>query len=291
MKSPLQCPVCNCNKIVNNGFNSGKQIYKCKDCDTQFVENPANKIISKSTKEMKSPLQCPSCNCNKIVKNGSNASGKQKYKCKDCGTQFVENPANKIISESAKSLIEDLLLEKIPLAGIVRVAKVSKRWLQNYVNNKYENIPQVVNVSEQKKGKLTIECDEMWSFVEMKSNKQWIWLAKNIETKEIVGVYVGSRDKEGAQGLWDSLPGVYRQCAVSYTDFWAAYKEIFPACRHIQVEKGSGKTNSIENFNCIMRQRISRIVRKTLSFSKKLTNHIGAIWNFIHHYNASLNIQ
>ncbi|MEM8716966.1 MAG: IS1 family transposase, partial [Cyanobacteria bacterium P01_G01_bin.4] len=27
---------------------------------------------------------------------------------------------------------------------------------------------------------------------------------------------------------------------------------------------------------------------KTLSFSKKLENHIGAIWMFVHHYNASL---
>lgn len=293
MKSPLQCPGCNCSKnIVTSGFYSSNQKFKCKECGVQFVENPEYKIISKSTKDMKSPLQCPVCNCNSnIVKNGSNSSGKQKYKCKNCGSQFVENPANKIISKSTKDMIEYLLLEKIPLAGIVRVAKVSKRRLQNYVNNKYENIVQVVNVNEQKKGKLTIECDEMWSFVERKSNKQWIWLAKNIETKEIVGVYVGSRDKEGAQGLWDSLPGVYRQCAVSYTDFWAAYEEIFPACRHIQVEKGSGKTNSIESFNCTMRQRVSRLVRKTLSFSKKLVNHIGAIWNFIHHYNASLNIQ
>ncbi len=34
-----------------------------------------------------------------------------------------------------------------------------------------------------------------------------------------------------------------------------------------------------------LRQRISRLVRKTLSFSKKLENHIGAIWMFIHDYN------
>jgi hypothetical protein len=27
------------------------------------------------------------------------------------------------------------------------------------------------------------------------------------------------------------------------------------------------------------------LVRKTLSFSKKLENHIGAIWMFIHDYN------
>ncbi|HEY9821092.1 MAG TPA: IS1 family transposase, partial [Candidatus Sericytochromatia bacterium] len=43
-----------------------------------------------------------------------------------------------------------------------------------------------------------------------------------------------------------------------------------------------------ERFNCTLRQRISRLVRKTLSFSKKLDNHLGAIWYFIHHYNASL---
>jgi IS1 family transposase len=58
--------------------------------------------------------------------------------------------------------------------------------------------------------------------------------------------------------------------------------------RHKAVSKESGKTNDIERFNNTMRQRISRLVRETLSFSKKLENHIGAIWYFIHHYNASL---
>jgi IS1 family transposase len=130
----------------------------------------------------------------------------------------------------------------------------------------------------------------MWSFVGKKKNKQWIWLALDIETKEIVGVYVGERSREGAKGLWQSLPTLYRQCAVSYTDFWSAYEEIFPTCRHQAVGKTCGKTNSIERFNCTLRQRISRLVRKTLSFSKKLENHIGAIWYFIHHYNELLRL-
>jgi len=42
-------------------------------------------------------------------------------------------------------------------------------------------------------GKLTIQCDEMWSFVGNKNNKQWLWLAIDIETKEIVGFYLGER--------------------------------------------------------------------------------------------------
>jgi insertion element IS1 protein InsB len=137
---------------------------------------------------------------------------------------------------------------------------------------------------------LTIQCDEMWSFVGRKANKQWIWLAIDEQSAEIVGLSVGARDRDGAEGLWHSLPAVYRQCAVAYTDFWSSYEEIFPASRHRAVGKESGGTSKIERFNNTMRQRISRLVRKTLSFSKKLVNHIGAIWLFVHHYNASLDM-
>ena len=36
-------------------------------------------------------------------------------------------------------------------------------------------------------------------------------------------------------------------------------------------------------------QRVPRLVRETLSFSKKLTHHIGAIKYFICHYNLHEN--
>lgn len=135
---------------------------------------------------------------------------------------------------------------------------------------------------------MTIECDEVWSFVGNKENKYWIWLAIDRETRQIVGVYIGDRSKEGAQGLWQALPPIYRQCAVCYTDFWEAYEAVLPTKRHRAVGKESGQTNHIERFNCTLRQRVSRLVRKTLSFSKKLSNHIGAIWFFVHHYNSCL---
>ncbi len=201
------------------------------------------------------------------------------------------NPRHQPISLATKELIDRLLLEKISLAGIVRATGVSERWLQYYVNKKLGAVKRKVEVKPKKKGKLTIQCDEMWSFVDNKDNKQWIWMAIDASTKEIVGVYIGKRDQAGAQGLWDSLPPVYRQCAVSYTDFWSGYRKVFPQKRYKAVGKETGLTNYIERFNNTMRQRISRLVRKTLSFSKKLSNHIGAIWYFIHEYNASLSIN
>ena len=128
----------------------------------------------------------------------------------------------------------------------------------------------------------------MWSFVGSKQNKRWIWLAIDQATREIVGVYVGDRSRKGAKGLWQSLPPVYRQCAVCYTDFWDAYEQVIPSKRHRAVGKESGGTSYIERFNNTLRQRVGRLVRKTLSFSKKSSNHIGAVWYFVHDYNTRL---
>ncbi len=200
----------------------------------------------------------------------------------------MEHPTKKVIDKETWSLIDRLLLEKIPLAGIARAVQISEQWLQNYVNHKYAAVPRQVQVRPKKRGRLTIQCDELWSFVDNKGNKQWVWLALDVETREIVGVYIGARDEAAARKLWESLPAVYRQCAVAYTDFWAAYGAVLPSKRHRAVGKETGLTSYIERFNNTLRQRVSRLVRKTLSFSKSLENHIGAIWYFIHHYNASL---
>lgn len=142
-------------------------------------------------------------------------------------------------------------------------------------------------LGHREKGALVIECDELWSYVGNKQNQQWVWLAQDRVSREIVGCYIGSRDDEGAIGLWQSLPECYLD-ADTYVDFWRAYDAIFYANSLYHVDKKSGQTNHIERFNNTLRQRCSRLVRKTLSFSKKLDNHIGAIWLFIHHYNQSL---
>ena len=160
--------------------------------------------------------------------------------------------------------------------------------MQNYVNNKFSQIPQQVKLSEKPKGNLVIECDEMWSFLNSKNNEYWVWLAIDKSTREIVGCFVGDRSRKSAEKLWQLLSAVYQESAVAYTDFWEAYKTIIPASRHRLVPKSSGQTNHIEQLNNTLRQRISRLVHKSLSFSRKLNNHIGAIWYFIHHYNDQL---
>ncbi len=76
----------------------------------------------------------------------------------------------------------------------------------------------------------------------------------------------GDRSRQSAKKLWASLPGVYRQCAVAYTDFWESYKTVIPSKRHRAVGKETGQTNQVERLNNTCRQRISRLVRESLSF-------------------------
>jgi len=92
-----------------------------------------------------------------------------------------------LIESRTLDLIEKLLLEKISLAGIARVTNVSQKWLQTYVNDQYEKTPRLVKVTPKQRRKLTIQCDEMGSFVAKKKQKIWVWLAIDCHTKEIVG--------------------------------------------------------------------------------------------------------
>lgn len=91
---------------------------------------------------------CPNCASTTTVKNGRIHNGKQRFKCHDCGRQFIEQPTKKVINQVTRELIDRLLLERISLAGIARAAQVSEQWLQTYVNEKYYSEQQIVNIRE-----------------------------------------------------------------------------------------------------------------------------------------------
>ena len=47
------CPRCSSDKIVKNGsIHNGKPKFKCKACGRQFVEDPQNRPILDSTKQL-----------------------------------------------------------------------------------------------------------------------------------------------------------------------------------------------------------------------------------------------
>ncbi len=235
---------------------------------------------------------CPHCRLSHSKKNGHTHYGKQNYQCKACRRQFVQNSQR--IEDETRSLVKRLLLERLSLRGICRVTGVSLTWLLQFIVEVYAQLPDDLGVASASPNRLVgllrleAEVDELWSFVGNRANKQWVWLAFDSTSRQVVAFHVGDRSRESARPLWRRIPRCYREQATFYSDDWEAYKGVIPEAQHEVCGKESGLTSGIERFNCTLRQRVSRLVRKTLSFSKKLANHIGAIKYFICYYNREV---
>jgi insertion element IS1 protein InsB len=234
---------------------------------------------------------CPRCQSSKYKKNGHIHNGKQNHRCQDCGRQFVACFEQSLISDNTRALIERLLVERISLRGICRAVGVNLKWLLSFLVQCFEVLPDHLHVQsitcqqDVLIQRLEVEADEMASFVEKKVHKQWIWIALDAKSRQVIAFHVGDRGRKSAKRLWVKIPEAYRQHATFYTDQYVVYQGVIPAVRHRAIHKLARKTNHIERFNNTLRQRVSRLVREGLSFSKKLAHHIGAIKLFICHYN------
>lgn len=92
-------------------------------------------------------MECPNCKSIRIKKNGISHTGKQNYYCHTCKRQFLENGSAWFIRDDQKDLVDKLLLERISLAGIIRVVGVSQSWLSSYIKKLYESLPDDLNAS------------------------------------------------------------------------------------------------------------------------------------------------
>lgn len=236
---------------------------------------------------------CPACGSTRFKKNGHTPNGNQKHPCKACPRQFVQRSEPYRIADETRALIERLLRERISLRGICRAVGVGLKWLLGVIVNCFEALPDHLHVQpitctqDVMIQRLEVEADEMSSFVQKKANQQGIWLAMDAKTRQVMACHVGDRSRNSARRLGAKIPQASRQHATLYTDQYVVYEGVIPAAQHKASSKLARKTHHIERFTNTLRQRVSRLVRETLSFSKKLANHIGAIKYFICHYNLT----
>jgi insertion element IS1 protein InsB len=236
---------------------------------------------------------CPTCRSQQCEQNGHIHTGKQNHRCKQCGRQFVGQAENRLIAEEQRTLGGRLLLENIPLHGSCRAVGVSSRWLMDVMVAHFEAAPEHLHGQlpghprEVLLRRVEAEADAMCGFVKQNAHKQWLWLAMDKATGQVIAYHVGDRSRDSARPLWANLPPVYREQATFYTDQYEVYKGVIPAEQHKAITTQARQTTHIERFNNTLRQRISRLVRATLAFSKKVEHHIGAIRSCICHYNLT----
>ncbi len=117
-----------------------------------------------------------------------------------------------------------------------------------------------------------------------KGQQAWVWIALSYQSRQVLAMVVGDRSARTCRKLWERLPSAYKHLMI-YTDFWAAYQTVIPKEQHVACGKESGLTSSVERFNLTLRQRVGRMVRKTLSFSKSWTMHLLCLRIFVDTYN------
>jgi insertion element IS1 protein InsB len=163
---------------------------------------------------------CPACGSTNLVKNGSTYYAKARLLCKQCGRQFVKLRQHKPLSTECKRRIELMLAERISLEAICRVMEIKPHQLYAYMDELYQEVPAdlACSVSDRTDIELVrVDCetDELWSFVGWKANKQWLWLALDRASRQVVALFIGDRSVDGALGLWQALPERYRQQATA----------------------------------------------------------------------------
>ena len=154
---------------------------------------------------------CPEGGSDRYKENGHTRHGKQNHHCKACGRQFVSTASNLAIAHEQRTLIEHLLRERISLRGICRAVGVSLTWLLHFMVECFTACPEDLHVQLPARptavvmSRLEAEADEMWSFVQKKAHKQWMWIAMDATTRQIMAFHVGDRSRESGKELWANI--------------------------------------------------------------------------------------
>ena len=106
-----------------------------------------------------------------------------------------------------KRQIMDCYAEGMGMNSLCRVFKVSINTLIKWIKIEGKAFKQP-DLSREK----FVSCDEMWTFVQKKADKAWIWLCYSKMTKKILAVHIGNRGKESAKELINQVPNMCREC-------------------------------------------------------------------------------
>jgi insertion element IS1 protein InsB len=126
---------------------------------------------------------------------------------------------------------------------------------------------------------LEAEVDEMWSYVQSKTQQRWLWWAINHETGEVLAYVLGTHQDEA----FLELKALLEPFGITqfYTDDWGAYT------RHLDLglhTVGKRNTQKIERKHLTLRTRIKRLARRTICFSKAVLMHDVVIGLFINRF-------
>ena len=206
-------------------------------------------------------MRCPNCEATKVTKNG-HRKGRQCYKCKHCGRQFLAHYRPWQYSDEVKQLCLKMYLNGMGLRGIERVTEIHHTTILHWVREAGLSLP---DAPESEEIPEVTDLDELQTFVGKKRNKVWIWTAVNHKQAGILAWTIGARSAETFKPLWQIVK--CWQCFFYVTDGWSVYPMFIEDRDHIVSKTYMTR---VEGENTRLRHYLARLHRKTLCYSKSV---------------------
>ncbi|MDR2570629.1 MAG: IS1 family transposase [Oscillospiraceae bacterium] len=198
--------------------------------------------------------ECKNCKSKRIVKNGI-VKEKQRYKCKECGYNFVVGDGRTNEKIAAKKAMCVLLytLSKASYNGLARIFDTLPSLVYRWIVEAGANLP-----NESVSGDIKhMEFDEMWHFIGSKK-QSYGSLKPLIVRRRTVAWVLGGRDSKTFRRLYDKVK--HLKTCTFYTDDWDAFSKVLPSERHVI---GKAHTIAIEQDNSNTRHYLGRFTRKS----------------------------
>jgi transposase-like protein len=127
---------------------------------------------------------CPRCGSAKLVKNGHDYKGAQKYTCKNCG-RYGTVLVQRGYGDQRRIQVQRTVLE--------RLLGISRRTVAAWVEAWAQMLPPLEETLAEARLEDVLELDEVWSFVLKKDQQRRIWVALCRRTRQIVAYFIGDR--------------------------------------------------------------------------------------------------
>lgn len=202
-------------------------------------------------------VKCRFCR-EKCNKNGFQANGIQRYKCKVCKKKQQLNYNYNACQIDVDRQIVLFTKEGLGIRSTARVLKISTTTLLRRILLIAQNCTRpILSI-----GKI-YEVDEMRSYIRRKDKLIWIVYALERETGNVVSFNVGSRTNKTLNVVLTTLK-LSKPKAI-YTDKLKHYKYLIESNIHKTKQFG---TNHIERKNLSIRTHLKRLNRRTICFSR-----------------------
>jgi insertion element IS1 protein InsB len=206
------------------------------------------------------------CNHPQSIKYGF-TQNKQRYKCKQCSQTYINNYRYNAYKANINHKIAILTKESCGIRSISRIVHISKTTVIKRIKAIANKLSQPV-ITQHK----IFEMDELRTYVKSKDRLQWVVLAYEQQSKQVVSINVGSRTNKTLRQVLQTL--VNANAIKIYTDGLANYKYLLPPILHSIKQFG---TNRIERVNLNLRTHLKRLGRRTICYSKSVAMLLACI--------------